>query len=339
WLPAVVLEWPQPVASTPPMPVPPPPIAIGASSSAFNATAFLSPMARASVANSQHRSVFHDADRPQSSSFMTLEGPGPAGAVGLLASGAAGFPRHAPVDTPAAGSQLTLPNIMPSLSLGMASISSTVAVATAAVESGTATASVTGGAFGSPASAAAMEEPAALTGAELAPLAGAELLYVIQTWQRHHLLLASVPYAITLFDCGGRVLQQNQGSVDFMGEITGDPMEQHHSIAAAAAGAGTAAGVGAGLEQRTSATLGAKTGAQASGKSGLGSGPGGGTGIGFAGGPPLMDISEVDVLSVLFCLCPDLLDEMLEEVICGNMWRGIVQVPRVMRPCIRAAQR
>ncbi|GIL74164.1 hypothetical protein Vretifemale_4210 [Volvox reticuliferus] len=52
-----------------------------------------------------------------------------------------------------------------------------------------------------------------------------------------------------------------------------------------------------------------------------------------------LGISEVDVLSVLFCLCPDLLDEMLEEVICGNMWRGIVQVPRVMRPCIRAAQR
>ncbi len=29
----------------------------------------------------------------------------------------------------------------------------------------------------------------------------------------------------------------------------------------------------------------------------------------------------------------------LQEVICGNMWRGIIQVPRMMRPCIRAAQR
>ncbi|GLI61498.1 hypothetical protein VaNZ11_003827 [Volvox africanus] len=334
WLPAVVLEWPQPVSSTPPMPVPPPPIAIG-TSSAFNATALLSPMARASVPHSQHRSVFHDADRPQSSSFMTLEGPGPAAAVGLLASGAGGFPRQVPIEMPVAGSQLIVPNIMPSLSLGMASISSTVGPV--AVESGPATANVTGGPFGSPASAAAMEEPTALTGGELAPLAGAELLYVIQTWQRHHLLLASVPYAITLFDCGGRVLQQNQGSVDFMGEITGDPMEQHQSIAAAA---GAAAGGSAGLEQRTSATFGAKAaGAHTSGKSGLGSGPGGGTSVGFAGGMPLMDVSEVDVLSVLFCLSPDLLDEMLEEVICGNMWRGIVQVPRVMRPCIRAAQR
>ncbi|GIL54420.1 hypothetical protein Vafri_9957 [Volvox africanus] len=334
WLPAVVLEWPQPVASTPPMPVPPPPIALGASS-AFNATALLSPMARASVANSQHRSVFHDVDRPQSSSFMTLEGPGPTGAVGLISSGAAAFPRQVPVDMPVPGSQLILPNVMPSLSLGMASISSTVAPV--AVEPGPATANVIGSAFGSPASAAAMEEPTALAGGELAPLAGAELLYVIQTWQRHHLLLASVPYAITLFDCGGRVLQQNQGSVDFMGEITGDPMEQHQSIAAAA---GAAAGGSAGLEQRTSATRGAKAaGAHAPGKSGLGSGSGGGSSVGFAGGTPLMEISEVDVLSVLFCLCPDLLDEMLEEVICGNMWRGIVQVPRVMRPCIRAAQR
>lgn len=36
---------------------------------------------------------------------------------------------------------------------------------------------------------------------------------------------------------------------------------------------------------------------------------GGGFGRSFAGVP---DASEVDVLSVLFCLCPDLLDEMLE---------------------------
>ncbi|GLC34749.1 hypothetical protein PLESTB_001159300 [Pleodorina starrii] len=362
-------------------PLPQPSLALGAPFSPLNTNPLLShAAARLSGAHAQPRgSIFADGagapERAQSGNFMSLEqtsGPAPSPLGVPPALGSAGAGRLFTGETSAgSGSPKLLQSALPSLSFGIGSLSGktlggpaaaatdSFTVITAAMASG-AGGSVAGGGgcgpFGSPASAcgfvtepgrgggiaAAAAPMVPESGPELAPLAGPELLYVMQTWQRHHLLLASVPYAITLFDCGGRVLQQNQGSVDFMGEITGDPMEQHHSIAAAAASAAS----GLGSEARTSATFGINRagGGDASGKgssscgaaaSGVGSGIGG---FGL-GGTPLMDISEVDVLSVLFCLCPDLLDEMLEEVICGNMWRGIVQVPRVMRPCIRAAQR
>ena len=165
------------------------------------------------------------------------------------------------------------------------------------------------------------------------------------------------------------MLQQNQGSVDFMGELTfaeeaqqqqqqnsdaqqqqqqpqqakpGPPLgllsarnslpsDPRESVAYMAKAQAEAAGKVAGGSASSAAAGAAASSASPHRRSPTGGGSGGFS-TGFGGGAgqaaTLLDVSELDVLSVLFCLCPEQLDEMLEEVICGNMYRSLIPVSR-----------
>ncbi|KXZ53243.1 hypothetical protein GPECTOR_7g1137 [Gonium pectorale] len=223
WQPAIVLEWPAASRTVSMSALPPLPAATPFSALSYAMMSAPAPAPRGPLSNAQLRLHFLDNDGTTSSAALTLEG-------GHLIASTAGHPPVIHTGSDAAMRSASVP----SLSFGMAgalgpqdagadghaagdrapAVASGMEPAAggcAGVDAAADTAGVAAaGASTRPLSSGGAADGAAASGPELAPLAGAELLYVIQTWQRHHLLLASVPYAITLFDCQGRVLQQNQ---------------------------------------------------------------------------------------------------------------------------------
>ncbi len=214
WFPAVMLEFPCMPHQAPQLNAMP----TGALSAgpSFNSLPVPVPFLRCTHSNAIPGL---DTDASTSSLALTLDGVAPllAGAGGQLGLGAGLAPTHgmgSPMGRPAMAESVLGADQM-TQAQGVATLSSlTRGRGLFSATDGTKQTGAHGSGDnaghadrGAPAAGGAAGAAAAAGGAipgldhAAAQLPGGDLLYVIQTWQRHHLLLASVPYAISLFDC------------------------------------------------------------------------------------------------------------------------------------------